>query len=338
MNPPHTNVRSSIFGRGVIDNIATNLGRFLVATMPVPWALTRTRLGGEAAGVVMADSMELETLERQLAAAPAADVVLAIGGGRAIDLGKYFAWKRGCRLVTIPTALTVDAFVTPAAGIRRGHRVEYVGETSPDPLVIDFDLLRTAPRDLNVAGVGDLLSIHTATRDWEIAHRAGRDEHGFSEESIRLARGILARLYSLRLEIRNLTDRGLRAIVESYIEVNKICLPAGHYRVEEGSEHFLFYELEERLARPFIHGQIVGLGIHLMSRLQENQPEWVCGLMEELGLDYHPGSLGVRRPVLEASLRSLRDYVERRNHWYTVINECEITDAWLEKALSGLRF
>ena len=338
MSEAHTNVRSSIFGRGVVEDLGSGLGRFLVTTMPVPWDLVSARLGGEPAAVVMADSMEIGTLERQLAEAPAADVVVAIGGGRAIDLGKYFAWRRGCRLVTIPTALTVDGFVTPAAGIRRGNRVEYVGETSPDPLVIDFDLLRTAPRELNVAGVGDLLSIHTATRDWEIAHRAGRDQHGFSEEPIRLARGILARLDTLRGEIRDLTDRGLQAIVESFMEVNKICLPAGHYRVEEGSEHFLFYELEERLGRPFIHGQVVGLGICLMSRLQENEPEWVCGFMQELGLDYHPRSLGVSRPVLEASLRSLRDYVERRGDWYTVINERDITDAWLEQALAGLRF
>jgi len=55
------------------------------------------------------------------------------------------------------------------------------------------------------------------------------------------------------------------AIVEGYMTVNTICLPAGHYRIEEGSEHFLFYELEERLARPFVHGYIVGLGVHLMS-------------------------------------------------------------------------
>ena len=57
------------------------------------------------------------------------------------------------------------------------------------------------------------------------------------------------------------------------MKLNTICLPINHYRVEEGSEHFLFYELEERLKRPFIHGHIIGLGIYLMSRLQENKAE-----------------------------------------------------------------
>jgi hypothetical protein len=66
--------------------------------------------------------------------------------------------------------------VTPPAGVRKGadHTVEYVGSASPDPLVVDFDLIRTAPGWLNVAGVGDILSCHTACVDWELAHAAGR--------------------------------------------------------------------------------------------------------------------------------------------------------------------
>ena len=34
-----------------------------------------------------------------------------------------------------------------------------------------------------------------------------------------------------------MTDNGIDAIVNGYMEVNSICIPAGHYRMEEGSEH-----------------------------------------------------------------------------------------------------
>lgn len=74
--------------------------------------------------------------------------------------------------------------MTPAAGIRRGHRGECVGQTSPDPLVFDDDLIRTAPSELNIAGVGDLLSIQTACHDWELAHRTIRSEYPFSLQDI----------------------------------------------------------------------------------------------------------------------------------------------------------
>lgn len=334
-----TNVRSLRTGGGCLRGIGTELGRFVVTTMDLPWRVTRDLLGASPEAVLMVESMEQAVLDRQIAAAPPCETVVAIGGGQAVDFGKYFAWRRGIRLVTVPTILSVDAFTTPAAGLRQGHRVVYLGEASPDPLVIDYDVIRTAPPDLNIAGVGDLLSIHTASFDWEFAHRAGRSEYPFSHEEIDAAREIVSLLERNVDEIRQCTDTGLWAIVEGCIRLNTICLPAGHFRVEEGSEHYLFYELEERLQRPFTHGHIVGLGIRLMSRLQGNRHQWVTHFMNQVGLRHQPADLAISREDLTASLLHLRRYVESRpDLWYTVINESSITPEWVEEAIADLQF
>ncbi len=334
-----TNVRSQRFGAGSVDGLGKQLDRFVVATMEVPWRIAKDRLGGNPTAVILVESMEVDILDRQVAEVPQCDAVVGIGGGQAIDLAKYIAWKRGARLVTVPTVLSVDAFVTPAAGVRRNHEVFYEGVTSPDPLVIDYDLLRTAPAELNIAGVGDLLSIHTATFDWCLAERAGRSEYPFSQHDVDAARSLLDDVMRQATEIRNSTDAGLQAIVDGYLRVNTICLPAGHYRVEEGSEHYVFYELEERLARPFIHGHIVGLGIYLMSRLQENRSAEITAFMDEVGLKYHPRDMQIRQADLTACLANLREFVQRRSHlWYTVINERPMTPEWIATALSGLPF
>ena len=37
--------------------------------------------------------------------------------------------------------------------------------------LFDFDLISTAHRELNIAGVGNILSIHTATYNWKLAHK-----------------------------------------------------------------------------------------------------------------------------------------------------------------------
>jgi glycerol-1-phosphate dehydrogenase [NAD(P)+] len=334
-----TNVRSAQFGAGALNSLGPEIGRFLVTTMEVPWRLAQPRLRPRPVAVLFVETLEVETLERQLAAAPEADTVVAIGGGQAIDLGKFIAWRRGLRLITVPTILSVDAFVTPAAGIRRGHRVEYVGQTTPDPLVIDYELIRTAPPELNIAGVGDLLSIHTACFDWELAARAGRSEYPWQPMDVAAARAILSDTMAKSDAIRGCTDDGLRAIVEGYMRVNTLCLPAGHYRVEEGSEHYLFYELEERLRRPFMHGWIVGLGVHLLSRLQDNRHAEAVAFMDAVELRYQPADMEIRRDDLKASLLNLRRYVEgRRDLWHTVINEREITTAWVEEALADLKF
>jgi glycerol-1-phosphate dehydrogenase [NAD(P)+] len=215
----------------------------------------------------------------------------------------------------------------------------YVGESTPDPLIVDFNLLRSAPPALNIAGIGDLLSIHTATVDWEYAQRRGKSEYPFSTEDVAGGRNILQQVYSRLADIRENSDEGLMAIVEGYMAMNKICIPAGHYRIEEGSEHYLFYELEERLARPFVHGYIIGLGIYLMSRLQDNQYRMITEVMDNAGLLYHPCDMGVEKKDLLAALLNVKRYVASRpNLWFTVINDSEITEDWAIQAMEGLRF
>jgi glycerol dehydrogenase-like iron-containing ADH family enzyme len=260
----------------------------------------------------------------------------------AVDAAKYFAWRRGLRLVTIPTALTVDAFVTPPAGVRKGddHTVEYVGSASPDPLVIDFDLLRSAPAWLNVAGVGDILSCHTACADWERAHAAGRSaDCPFSAADVAAARAVLAATLSAARDIAGATDAGLRALVHGYMQINALCLPAGHPRCEEGSEHLLLYVLEARLKRGFIHGHIVGLGIYLMARLQRNDAERITAAMRDMGLRFHPESMGLTREDVRGALLALKSFkAGRPDLHYTAVDEAEISEAWADAALEGLAF
>lgn len=334
-----TNVTSLRIGADSAQNLGKELGKFVVTTMEIPWKVTQTKLSGSPEAVIMVETMEETWLESILASLPECDTIVGIGGGQAIDAAKYIAWKRSIRLVNIPTILSTNAFVTPASGIRRNHEVVYVGKSTPNPLVIDFNLLRTAPPELNISGIGDLFSIHTASFDWEHAHSKGKSEYPFSSENITRARQIITDLRSVLSEIRNNTDRGLAAIVESYMKLNTICLPVEHFRVEEGSEHFLFYELEERLKRPFVHGSIVGLGIYLMSQLQNNQFEFIRGVMDEVGLSYHPADMNIKKEDLVASLLNVKNFVSLRpNLWYSNINDSTIDEIWISQAIHGLRF
>lgn len=173
-----------------------------------------------------------------------------------------------------------------------------------------------------------MLSIHTGTFDCEYANSRGKSEYPFSVQDVANGRKILEKIYSKLDDIRENTDEGLMTIVEGYMTMNTICLPAGHYRIEEGSEHFLFYELEERLFAPFVHRYIVGLGIYLMSQFQGNQFEMIKGVMDRVGLKYHPANLDIRKEDLLASLLNVKNYVVSKPIlWFSVIDDSVINEA-----------
>jgi glycerol-1-phosphate dehydrogenase [NAD(P)+] len=335
----NTNVIDLRYGQDACEGLGKEIGKFCVMTMDIPWKVSKDKLGGTPLEVVFIETMEEKWLDQMCDKLTDCDTVVGIGGGMAIDAAKYVSWKKGWRLVSIPTILSVDAFTTPSVGIRRNHEVVYIGQSSPNPLVIDFGIIRTAPPELNIAGIGDLLSMHTASFDWTYANLKGKSEFPYNKNSIEKANRILQMLYGLLGDIRENTNKGLMAIVEGYIDLNTICLPAGHFRVEEGSEHYLFYELEERLKRPFVHGYIVGLGIYVMSQLQGNSFQFIKNVMDEVTLPYHPKILDIGKQDLLNSILNVRSYVESRPKlWYTVINDSHITKDWAEETIKDLLF
>ena len=140
-------------------------------------------------------------------------------------------------------------------------------------------------------------------------------------------------------DIATVSDAGIESLVRAYMSVNTICLPAGHYRVEEGSEHYLFYALEKRLGKTFIHGHIVGLGVYIMSRLQNNKHGKVVEFMESVGLKYHPRDMGLGRREVSEALLGLGEFVRSRDDlWYTVIDETQWTQELVDSLLHGLQF
>ncbi len=335
----NTNVNQLRIGRGVSIGIGKELGTYVVTTMEIPWNIIKNDIGKSPEKVINVTSVEKQWIEDQIKELPEFDTIVGIGGGMAIDVAKYISWKLNKKLVSIPTILSVDAFTTPAAGVRVNHDVEYLGIASPNPLIIDYDLLRSAPKELNIAGVGDLFSIHTASFDWQYANSRGKSEYPFSQNAVDNGKKILEFIYDNIGNIKENNDNGLRSIVEAYISLNTICLPIDHFRIEEGSEHYLFYELEERLKRSFIHGNIIGLGIYLLSRLQKNDPVFITEMMDNSGLIYHPDSMNIKREDLRESLLTLKNYVKSKDKlWFTIIDDSNIDEEWINENLSDLKF
>jgi glycerol dehydrogenase-like iron-containing ADH family enzyme len=324
------------FGRGLLANASRDWGRYLLLTMPEPWDVAQPMTPEPPHHVHFVDSMDRETVERVEAELPPADTVVGLGGGMALDFAKYVAWRRNTEPVLVPSIASVDACVTNTIAVRDDGKVRYVGFVVPQVVLADFDLLQSAPPHLNRAGIGDILSIHTALWDWKAA--ADRGLVAYDEDVARQVAALVDQLEARAEKVCAVTEGALQWLIEAYAAENALCLQVGHSQPEEGSEHFFAYNVEHRTERGYVHGELVCLGILLMARLQENRPTRVERILKAAGARFQPRDLNLSLAEVEAALLTLPAYVENEGLPHSVINERTLDTASVREICHDLLF
>lgn len=324
------------FGRGIIRKKSAGWKNWLLVTMPDVLPFVEPLLASRPAYVLLVETMDRDRVEQAEARIPGVEMVVGIGGGMVMDMAKYVTWKRGLPLVLSPSIASVDACVTNTIAVRDDHKVHYIGFAVAEAIVSDLGLMAGAPKRLNRAGIADIMSIHTGLFDWELAGKRGKFE--FVPDAARRVRPLVDGVEQLAAEMRDCTDNALRWLIEAYAAENVVCLEMGHSRPEEGSEHFLAYNIEHRTGKHFVHGELVCLGIVLMTRLQGNQPERAEKIINDVGVLYHPKDLDLSREDVEGALVSLADYVKRENLFYSIADERPIDSALAVELCRGLSY
>jgi len=319
-------------GAGVARKLGDLPGTVLVVSMEIPWRLFRKQVGWDPFHLHFVEDMDMATLEGLERTLPPCDIVVGLGGGSCCDTAKYLAWKRGCRMILVPTIVSVDAPLTNMVAVRVDKAVKYVGDIFPREVIVDYDLIRQAPPELNRAGAADIASIHTALHDWDLAHR--RRGESYDPDVAKLAADCLAELDRAAGDVHDVTPHGIDTIVDLYRREVEFCARIGTSRPEEGSEHLVAYNIEHLTRRHFVHGDLVALGIFLMTRLQDNHHEWAVDLMDRLGLRYRVP--GVTREEIRQCLETLKAFVDREKMFFSVVDETPITDVFIEEALCAL--
>ncbi len=331
---------TTIFGRGLIGELPNFVHRpYLVVTMDDLWPRFEASFDGGLAGVHLVRSLDLATLERDVANLPACASVIGLGGGQAIDVAKFFAWSRRLPLFQVPTAMTVNAPFGHRAGLRTKGTVRYMGWAVPEAVYVDIDVIQGAPAALNRSGVGDILCYHTAHADWKLAHDLGRTESRwpYDEGLVAQARARLDSVMAGLDDIHDVTEQGIRTLMLAHRWGGATFHDSGwNPRHIEGVEHFFFYNLERLTGRHFIHGQPVGLGIYAGASLQGNQPEAMLAALHRAGVDIRPEAMGVTWDDAAEALRTLSGYVRDADLWFSVADARPVTEQFLGQVRDGL--
>ena len=246
-------------------------------------------------------------------------VIYAVGGGLVADAAKYLAIKLNKPLVCLPTALSVDAFITWASGYRKDGCVYYLETKPPEHLIIDFDVLAAAPPAIRAAGICDVLSIATGCWDWQFAHERGKnpDNMPFIPYVYDAAQAILQGALDCAEAAGRGDQDGLKQLYDCLALEVQLCNQIGHSRPEEGSEHYFAYAVENVMGKGLPHGDLVGPSILLIA---EKQGQDIAPLRHALEACQVPLN-NIPEDVVVATLQQLPAYARRHNLPYGIAHE-----------------
>ncbi len=244
------------------------------------------------------------------------EVVYAVGGGLTADAAKYFSAKKNMPMVCLPTALSVDAYLTWASGIRVNGCVRYIETKTPESLILDMDVIAAGPPSIRAAGICDVLSISTGIWDWRFASENGKNLPGtefipFIEQAASaLLQGVLD-----CAEAAGRGDReGLKQLLDCLALEVQLTNQIGHARPEEGSEHYFAYAVEDEAGHGKPHADLLGPGILLMAQAQGQD---IVPLKKAMAAA-HIRLNGIPRDVVLRTLHALPEYCYRQNLPYGI--------------------
>lgn len=257
-----------------------------------------------------------------------ADAIVAIGGGRCIDIAKLAATRAGLKIVVVPTQLSHDGISSPVAVVPDASgRTESLGAIAPIAIMVSLPTLQGAPARAAAAGIGDLLANPLALRDWTLASERGLEElddraWDLSVESHELIAELIEVAPATAIKDRDHVRRLADALVLSGMAM----IAAGTSRPASGGEHEISHAIDEIHGGRGMHGAQVAFGCIVSLALYDEDTDGFRSTLRTLGLPQEPGELGLTNDEL---VHVLAEAPNTRPGRFTILEEANLDEGEL---------
>jgi len=191
-----------------------------------------------------------------------ADWILVAGSGTLNDLGKYVGAKMGKPNSTLATAPSMDGYISTVAAIMTEGRKVTLPAQAPKDVLIDPEVVATAPGHMVGAGVGDILGKYNSILDWKLANF--KNGEPVNEESVALTLKAVDDVLANMDKILGYDPEGMVYLMDALITSGYAMVIAGNSRPASGGEHHTSHYLEMDFVKKGLpvplHGIKVGLG------------------------------------------------------------------------------
>lgn len=280
----------------------------LSALTPAGLAAQTASYGGDCSEATLA------RLQQQ-AADHQADMVIGLGGGKALDTAKLLGHQRRCPVVTIPTSAATCAAWTALSNVY-SDQGEFLYDVAlarcPDLLILDYTLVRSAPRRTLVAGIGDGLA-----KWYEASVSSGASQQTLIVAAVQQARVLRDILFQKTPAA--LADWGgddWQQVVDATVLLAGVIGGVGGAQCRTVAAHAVHNGLTQLAAsHGTLHGEKVAYGILVQLRLEELAGKTALATAARQQLIQFYGAAGLPTTLADLgmadiSLRDLRQAAE----------------------------
>lgn len=228
-----------------------------------------------------------------------AQVIVGIGGGKVIDVAKYAAYLRKLPFISVPTSASSDGFSSASASLIVNGRRTSVPAHLAYGIIVDTEVIKSAPEKFLYSGIGDLVSKITALYDW--VYEAQKGYTVLNDFAMMIAKKAVNSFVRTPFESIH-DDLFLKELVDSLAMSGIANEIAGSSAPTSGSEHMISHALDKILERPQLHGVQVGIATYLMSKVQDHRYERVNTIFTTTGFWDYVSTLGLNRNDYEKAI------------------------------------
>lgn len=245
-------------------------------------------------------------------------VLMAFGGGSVLDLVKYVATRINNPYLTIPSTLSNDAIYSSVSRLTVNLKKRSFTVQPPLGVILDLSVIRMSPRELILAGAGDLITNLSAVKDWALAH----ENNG---EVVNELACILSKQAAMSIwdysEEKLFDDDFLLDLFHGLVTSGLSMTIAGNSRSCSGSEHLISHAIDEYFPeKSTMHGIQVAWAFLEIERQVRKDSEYAARLQEFYDRTGLSGVISQLIPWKSEDLPELITYAKRIRKRYTVLN------------------
>ncbi|WP_139902575.1 iron-containing alcohol dehydrogenase family protein [Clostridium thermarum] len=227
------------------------------------------------------------------------EAIIGIGGGKVLDAAKYMAFLRKLPFISVPTSTSNDGFSSSNASLMIEGKRTSVTASMPYGIIVDIDIIRSAPEKFLYSGIGDLVSKITALYDWQFEEKMGKAI--MDDFAVMISKKAVNSF--VRTEFKTIKDDFfLKELVDSLTMSGIAMEIAGDSAPASGSEHLISHALDKLYEKPQLHGIQVGVATYLMSKVQQHRFERVIKVFTSTGFFDYVKTLDMKKADFERAI------------------------------------